>query len=294
MKPIHSGLLVGARASEFTISGKQNVMLLDLPGVRLRYDVSGKGPPLVLVHGSAVDRNTWAGVAPELSRAHSVITYDRRGYGESLHRPVRDHRLHADDLIAVLEKVAKKPSCVVGWSSGGNVALAVAVRRPELFSSLIVVEAPFHGQRHMDAAVLRTLLRLKFQQLRGRPVEALEEFLRFGSSLRSGGNIYDRLPAPARQELLRYPSQVLAEWDPHPFGVMHEHASTRSVAAITVPMIWVLGGESSPWLVRLHDYVKRRKPDMTTVVIPGASHLVHIDNPTQFVETVNNSARNAS
>jgi pimeloyl-ACP methyl ester carboxylesterase len=294
MKPIHSGLLVGARASEFTISGKQNVMLLDLPGVRLRYDVSGEGPPLVLVHGSAVDRNTWAGVVPELSRAHSVITYDRRGYGESPHRPVRDHRLHADDLIAVLEKVAKKPSCVVGWSSGGNVALAVAVRRPELFSSLIVVEAPFHGQRHMDAAVLRTLLRLKFQQLRGRPVEALEEFLRFGSSLRSGGNIYDRLPAPARQELLRYPSQVLAEWDPHPFGVMHEHVSTRSVAAITVPMIWVLGGESSPWLVRLHDYVKRRKPDMTTVVIPGAIHLVHIDNPTQFVETVNNSARNAS
>jgi pimeloyl-ACP methyl ester carboxylesterase len=280
-------------ASEFTVDGKRNVMLLDLPGVRLRYDVSGQGPPLVLVHGSAVDRNTWSGVVPELSRTHTVITFDRRGYGESSHHPVRNHKLHANDLIAVLEKVAKKPACVVGWSSGGNVALAVAVRRPELFSALVVVEAPFHGQRHMDAAVLRTLLRLKFQQLRGRHVEALEEFLRFGSALRSGGNIYDRLPAPAREELRRYPHQVLAEWDPHPFGVMHEHVSSRSVAAITVPVTWVLGGESSPWLVRLHDYVKRRRPDITTVVIPGASHLVHIDNPTQFIETVNNSARNA-
>ena len=64
--------------------------------------------------------------------------------GQISHSPVRDHRLHADDLIAVLEKVAKKPACVVGWSSGGNIALAVAVRRPELFSSLVVVEAPFH------------------------------------------------------------------------------------------------------------------------------------------------------
>ncbi|MFY9940039.1 MAG: alpha/beta hydrolase [Silvibacterium sp.] len=264
---------------------------LDLPGVRLHYDVSGEGPPLVLVHGSAVDRGTWAGVVPDLSGSYTVITYDRRGYGESSHSPVRDHRLHADDLIAVLEKVAKKPACVVGWSSGGNIALAVAVRRPELFSSLVVVEAPFHGQRHMDAAVVRTLLRLKFQQLRGRHVEALEEFLRFGSALRSGGNSYDRLPEPAREALRRYPRQVLAEWDPHPFGVMHEHVSTKSVAAIPVPITWVLGGESSPWMVRLHDYVKRRRPDITTVVIPGASHLVHIDTPTQFIETVINSAR---
>jgi pimeloyl-ACP methyl ester carboxylesterase len=267
------------------------VTYLDLPGVRLRYEVSGQGPPLVLVHGSAVDRTTWTGVVPQLSRTHTVIAYDRRGYGESKHAPVRDHRLHADDLIAVLEMVAKAPARVVGWSSGGNVALAVAARRPELFTSLVVVEAPFHGLRHTDIAVMRTMLRLKFQQLRGRNVEALEEFLRFGSALRSGGNSYDRLPEPARAELRRYPRQVLAEWDPHPFGVMHEHVSTSSVAAIPVPITWILGGESSAWMMRLHDYVKRRKPDIVTVVIPQASHLVHIDAPTQFVDAVLGAAR---
>ena len=71
------------------------------------------------------------------------------------------------------------------WSSGCNVALAVAVRRPELFSLLIVVEAPFHGQRYMNAAVLRTLLRLKFQQLRGNvPWKLSKNF--YGSVPRSG------------------------------------------------------------------------------------------------------------
>ena len=40
---------------------------LDLPDVRLHYDISGEGPPLVLVHGSAVDRGTWAGVVTDLS-----------------------------------------------------------------------------------------------------------------------------------------------------------------------------------------------------------------------------------
>jgi pimeloyl-ACP methyl ester carboxylesterase len=112
---------------------------LDLPGVRLYYETVGQGPPLVLVHGSAVDGHTWDGVVPALSQNHTVITYDRRGYGESVHAPVRDHRLHANDLIAVLEKVAKQPA-----------------RVGDLMNSLVIVEAPFHGQRHMNGAVLRT------------------------------------------------------------------------------------------------------------------------------------------
>jgi len=260
---------------------------LSLPGVELYYEVTGAGPPLVLVHGSAVDGSTWDGVVPQLARDHRVIVYDRRGYGRSSHKPVRDHRLHAQDLIAILELVALEPAAVVGWSSGGNIALAVATRRADLINSLMVVEAPFHGQRHMDSAVLRTLLRLKVKQLRGRPVEALEEFLRFGTAYRSGGNAYDQLD-PHHQAMLRaYPGPVLAEWDPHPFGIMHEHVSTRAVAHSKVPLTWALGGEGSRWIAKLHDRVARRRPDMTTVVIPGASHLVHLEKPAEFVAAIN-------
>jgi pimeloyl-ACP methyl ester carboxylesterase len=259
---------------------------LELKGVSLHYSEVGSGPPLVLVHGSAVDGSTWDGVVPALAADHRVITYDRRGYGRSEHKPVRDHRLHARDLIAVLDQVAKEPAHVVGWSSGGNISLAAATQRPELFRSLLIVEAPLHGQRHMDGAVLKTMLRLKGNQLRGRPVEALEEFLRFGSRLKSGGNTYDNAPDDAKVELRKYPRQVLAEWDPHPFGVLHEHLSLKAVAAIPVPITWFLGGEGSPWMVKLHDKVAARKPEMKTVVIPGAGHLAHIDQPAGFVTAV--------
>lgn len=259
---------------------------LQLDGVDLHYDETGDGEPLVLVHGSAVDSTTWCGVVPALAETHRVITYDRRGYGRSRHRPVRDHRLHAADLVAVLETVAARPATVVGWSSGGNVALAVGTTRPDLLGSLVVVEPPLHGQRHMNAAVLRTLLRLKGKQLRGRHVEALEEFLRFGSALRSGGNTYDTLGEEARAELLRYPHQLLAEWDPHPYGVMHEHISTHAVAAIPVPLSWVIGGESDAWMDRLRERIARRRPGLDTVVVPGAGHLVHVDRPEDFVRVV--------
>jgi len=259
---------------------------LDLPGVQLHYEVNGDGPPLVLVHGSAVDGQTWDEVVPALARDYRVIVYDRRGYGRSTHKPVRDHRVHAADLVAVLERVAAEPAAVVGWSSGGSIALAVATQRPDLLRSLVVVEAPFHGQRFMNGSVLRTLVRLKGKQLRGQPVAALEEFLRFGSAYRTGGNAYDELGDLDRQRLRAYPGPVLAEWDPHPFGVMHEHISTRAVARTTVPLTWILGGEGSPWMVKLHDRVVRRRPDIRTVVIPGASHLVHLEKPVEFVTAV--------
>ncbi|MFV0245529.1 MAG: alpha/beta fold hydrolase [Qingshengfaniella sp.] len=267
-------------------SGHSTAGGLDLGTVHLRYDIVGEGPPLVLVHGSAVDRTTWDRIVPALARTHRVITYDRRGYGESRHAPVRDHRVHREDLIALLERLAAGPAAVVGWSSGGNIALATAVKRPDLFTSLVAVEAPFHGLRHMNGAVLRTLLRLKARQIAGHPTQALEEFLRFGCALENGGNSYDRLPETDREILRRYPRQVLAEWDPHPFGVMHEHVSTRAVAAIPHPITWLLGGESPPWMRKLHDHVKRQRADIRTTVIPGAGHLMHVDAPDEFVAAI--------
>jgi len=259
---------------------------LEVPGARLNYRTAGDGPPIVLVHGSATDLTTWDGVVEDLALDHRVIVYDRRGYGGSRHKPVRDHRIHARDLSAVLQQVAGAPATVVGWSSGGNIALATAVRRPELFAALAIVEAPFHGMRHADRHVLATALRLKLTQLRGRRLEAAEVFYRFGSALRSGGNSYDLAPEEVRRNLQANAEPVLAEWDPHPCGVMHEHVPMRAVTSIPVPITWLLGEESSPWMARLHDRIKRRRPDIRTIRISGAGHLTHLDRPADFTAAV--------
>jgi pimeloyl-ACP methyl ester carboxylesterase len=263
---------------------------LVVPGAALHYRTRGEGAPLVLVHGSATDLTTWDGVVDGLAAGHRVIVYDRRGYGRSAHKPVRDHRVHARDLTAVLEQVAGQPATVVGWSSGGNIALAVAARRPDLFTALVVVEAPFHGIRHANGPVLATALRIKLNQLRGRPVEAAEVFLRFGSALRSGGNSYDNASEDLRANLLANSAPVLAEWDPHPFGVMHEHVPTRAIVTLPVPLTWILGGESLPWMAELHARIARRRPDIDTVVIPGAGHLVHLERPSEFIAAVRKTA----
>jgi pimeloyl-ACP methyl ester carboxylesterase len=271
---------------------EEHMPTLDAPGATLHYRTAGEGSPLIRVLGSATDMTTWDGVVDDFARDHRVIIYDRRGYGQSRHKPVRDHRIHARDLTLLLQEVASEPATVVGWSSGGNVALAAAVKSPELFSALGVVEAPFHGLRHADRAVLATALRLKLSQWRGRPIEAVEAFLRFGSALRSGGNVYDMLDDEERKGLLANSAPVLAEWDPYYFGVMAEHVPLGAVVDMPVPLTWILGAESAPWISGLHARVARRRPDMRTVVIPGASHLVHIDKPAEFVAAVQDISAN--
>ena len=85
---------------------------------------------------------------------------------------------------------------------------------------------------------------------------------------------------------------MLAEWDPYYFGVMAEHVPLRAVVDLPVPLTWILGAESAPWIGGLHARVARRRPDMRTVVIPGASHLVHTDRPAEFVAAVQDISAN--
>ena len=112
-----------------------------------------------------------------------------------------------------------------------------------------------------------------------------------GSALRSGGgNGYDNAPENIRRNLQANAEPVLAEWDPHPFGVMHEHIPLRAVTGLTVPLTWILGQESSPWLAGLHDRVVRQRPDIRTVRIAGAGHLVHLDRPADFIAAVRSAS----
>lgn len=92
-------------------------------------------------------------VGAALGEAYRVIGFDRRGHGRTADT---DDAFHYDDMatetIRVLESVVGGPAHLVGWSDGGNVALLVALRRPDLVRRLVVISANFHhnGLRRLD------------------------------------------------------------------------------------------------------------------------------------------------
>ena len=111
----------------------------DVKGRRMRAFVGGNGRPIVLVHGLGGSATNWVELAPLLARGHRVIAPDLPGHGRS--EPlaaVAGLDAFADRIAAVIVEEGAAPAPVVGHSLGGLVALRIALRHPELVSSLVL------------------------------------------------------------------------------------------------------------------------------------------------------------
>ena len=173
-------------------------------GARLFYELTGSGDPLVLVHGSWVDHTSWQLVVPDLARSFRVLTYDRRGHSLS-EMPLGQgsRREDEEDLAALVEALDLAPAHVVGNSFGGSIALGLAARRPDLFRSLSVHEAPLMGLV-ADDAELRPLItefwgRIEsvVDQLRAGDIEGGTR--RFVEEVALGPGAWEQLPEEVRQ-----------------------------------------------------------------------------------------------
>ena len=108
----------------------------------------GSGRPVLLIHGGGEDADLLAGQAEGLAAAgFEVITYDRRGTGRSGREnwPGGGAEQHADDAADLLRALSVGPAIVVGLSSGGVIALALAARHQELVDRVVAWEPPAAG-----------------------------------------------------------------------------------------------------------------------------------------------------
>jgi 3-oxoadipate enol-lactonase len=105
---------------------------LDTGDVRIAFERSGGGPPLVLMHGAEASRQMFSALVPLLAARFSVITYDQRDCGEteSLQRTPRPATLAdlADDARALITGLGHARAHVFGSSFGGRVAQMLAIR----------------------------------------------------------------------------------------------------------------------------------------------------------------------
>ncbi len=122
--------------------------ILEVPGARLYYEVSGAGPLLILIPGSNGGGEIFDQVVPFLAAHYRVVTYDRRGFSRSeLVGPQDyDHRLatEANDVRRLIEHLseADKSSNIFGTNSGAIVALEILARYPERIDTVVAHEPP--------------------------------------------------------------------------------------------------------------------------------------------------------
>ena len=106
----------------------------------IAFERSGRGPPLVLVHGTTADHTRWAPVLPTLEEHFTVYAIDRRGRGESGDTPEYDLEREFEDVTAVVESI-DEPVVLLGHSYGALCSLEAALRTDNL-RRLILYEPP--------------------------------------------------------------------------------------------------------------------------------------------------------
>jgi len=121
-------------------------------GGKLFYELRGSGGPIVFVHGSSGDHHSWDAVVPHFARRFTVLTYDRRGHGES-ERPARKPggQADVDDLAELVTHLRLSPAHFVGSSFGAGVVLRLAAKQPQMFQSIVAHEPPLLGALAEDS-----------------------------------------------------------------------------------------------------------------------------------------------
>ena len=101
---------------------------------------SGSGPPVVFLHGLLGAGQNFGAIQKALSATHRVLALDLRNHGASPHAPTMSYVEMAEDVAETLRAKGAAPASVIGHSTGGKVAMTLAVAHPDLVTRLLVAD----------------------------------------------------------------------------------------------------------------------------------------------------------
>lgn len=111
----------------------------DVNGIKISFNLFGRGPPIILLHGFGMYKDFWIGQKP-LSDKFQLISLDNRGCGGSSH-PIESYEIEdmADDVKKLMDYLNIEKAHVIGHSLGGMIAQRFAIKYPERLMKLILI-----------------------------------------------------------------------------------------------------------------------------------------------------------
>lgn len=133
--------LAGLATSGLAQQTATSEQYFDSDGTRIRYVVRGSGPPVVLVHGFAINAEmNWSLVIPQLAQEFRVIAFDHRGHGKSgkPHAPDAYGPAMVQDVVNLLDHLGIERAHIVGYSMGGAITTRFVMAHPERVRSAVI------------------------------------------------------------------------------------------------------------------------------------------------------------
>jgi pimeloyl-ACP methyl ester carboxylesterase len=248
-------------------------------GANLVGESDGFGLPVVFLHAGFADRRMWAGqMAAAAAEGFHVISYDRRGFGESDAPDVAFS--HVADLEAVLDRLSVDAVIFVGASNGGAVAVDFAIEHPERTVGLVLVGTSLSGAEEPElpeeAEALFDARDYAVERQQWASVNRVDAHLWLDGPLSQSG----RVEGPARELFLDMNGRRLGKP-----ALTHEEApepAVDSLAAISGPVLLVVGDLDFPHIIERHEDLSEELENAFSVTLEDTAHLPSLERPDLF------------
>ena len=254
-------------------------------GTTIAYERTGSGPPLVLVHGAALEHGYWelSDLRPALAEHYTVYAIERRGRGGSGDAEEYDLEREFEDVVAVVDSI-DEPVTLLGHSFGSLVALEAALRTDDIHG--LVLYEPFFGPE-IPPEIEQLVGGIKTTLANGEKEEALV------TQLTAAG-----LPEAALEELRSSPAWPAlvdaADTIPREWGGIFEYEfDADRFEEMTTPTVLFSGDESHPALIAATETVDDGLSNSRTVVFEGSGHWAMNTATDRFVDEVRTFVRDA-
>jgi len=271
--------LVGSFHPLANISAQQESQsngLAEVNGTKLYYEVKGKGPAVVLIHGGLVDSRLWDDQMVPFSKHYRVVRYDLRAFGKSA--STTEPFSHIEDLRALLDFLKIDRATLVGLSLGGIIAADFALEYPEKISSLVLVGAGLRGDpQPPDKEAIAAYAAAS------RGAEAFVNVTMSSAlyaAVRPGSSVYSRLRQMMLDNFKALPTFVPG------FLKYPQKTTYERLNDINKPTLVIIGSEDSQALKNVANTLATKIPGATKVIIPGSSHHPPVEKSKEFTRTV--------
>lgn len=263
---------------------------LKVNGADIHYDVHGDGPEtIVFAHGLLWSGQMFTQQVAHFQGRYRCITFDFRGQGQSaVTESGYDMDTLTEDTAALIENLDCGPCHFAGLSMGGFVGMRLALRRPDLIQSLILLETTSDPEPQENQGKYRLLTFIGRWFGLG-PVANRIMKIMFGQSFLNDPN---RL---AERELWRrrLVSNHRVGISRAVYGVIDRQGVYDEIHQIKVPTLIAVGDQDVATVLRKSERMHERIPGSELVIIPEAGHSSSIEQPEavnqaieQFLNTV--------